>query len=75
MGVKSCFRAECENIMCDHYNQEHGYICCSCLSEARETLLEKGSLDLKEFMSTPKAKPSSVVFDEAGLEKIFTRGN
>ena len=36
MGVMSCNRKSCENIMCDTYISQVGYICNDCQSEFQE---------------------------------------
>lgn len=33
MGVRSCDRNGCKNIMCDRASHEHGYICQECFEE------------------------------------------
>jgi len=33
MGVMACSRSGCENVMCDRYNSEHGYLCWDCFDE------------------------------------------
>jgi len=33
MGVLSCNRKGCENIMCDRYSKKFGYLCDECFSE------------------------------------------
>jgi len=63
MGVMSCSRKDCNNIMCDTYVQSVGYICFDCQSEFKE-YLNKNCLnptterqitkDLDVFMDTPK---------------------
>ena len=40
MGVMSCSRKECDNIMCDIYIQSVGYICYDCKNEFKEYLLQ-----------------------------------
>ena len=35
MGVLTCNRKGCENIMCDHLSQKYGYICNECLNELK----------------------------------------
>ena len=50
MGVLSCDRLGCENIMCDYLSSEHGYICNYCLNE----LKEKPWTDIEVFMNTFK---------------------
>ena len=37
MGVLSCNRNGCQNIMCDRYSFTHGYICDDCFEELVET--------------------------------------
>ena len=36
MGVMSCSRTDCDNIMCDTYVEDIGYICSDCKSEFRD---------------------------------------
>ena len=65
MGVLACDRAGCANIMCDRLSNEYGYICWECFDE----LVESGSLDIQQFMDTPRQvlhKP-----DPETYEKIF----
>lgn len=64
MGVMSCHRSYCENIMCSTYIQEVGYICGECQEEFEEYLKKKGfgeklskgemMRQLKAFMKTDK---------------------
>ena len=51
MGVLACDRQGCENIMCDHYSHEHGYICYECLEELSHT---NGRMTITDFMNTSK---------------------
>ncbi len=46
MGVMSCSRKDCGNIMCDTYIQSIGYICSYCISEFKD-YLEKNELNPK----------------------------
>jgi hypothetical protein len=50
MGVLACDRRGCENIMCDNYSHEHGYICWECLAE----LKTKPFVNIGDFMSSDK---------------------
>jgi len=73
MGVMACSRAECENIMCDKYATEFGYICNDCLQELKEYQKQHPGMtltDIKEWMSKPKGfLPSmSILID---LDSIF----
>lgn len=61
MGVMSCHRKDCENVMCDTYIQQVGHICWECQSEFEEKYgqrkLSKGKLIKKliKFMESPSA--------------------
>ena len=61
----SCYRQNCENIMCYTHVDGVGYICRECQNEFKEYLERfdkkpktEGEIKsrLKEFMSTPKGK-------------------
>jgi hypothetical protein len=63
MGVMSCSRYRCDNIMCHTYINSIGYICSECKSEFKKYLELKGLVDLSEneikkeleiFMQTEK---------------------
>ena len=51
MGVLACSRNGCENIMCDRYSSEFGYICYECFEE----LVNLGVTDISDFMRTNKS--------------------
>lgn len=51
MGVLTCHRKGCENIMCDRYSHEFGYICEECFEELRNL---SSDTDIKGFMDSPK---------------------
>lgn len=53
MGVMACDRQSCENIMCDHYSSEHGYVCHDCLSELQGKV---GQMSIGEFMASRKGE-------------------
>ena len=63
MGVKTCNREDCYNIMCDTYVSNVGYICRECKNEFK-TYLNKHNItpetdskiivELKKFMDTSK---------------------
>ena len=50
MGVLACSRYRCENIMCDRYSSNHGYICHECY----EDLKAGGSQNIEAFMDSKK---------------------
>lgn len=63
MGVMSCSRKRCENIMCDTYIYDIGYVCNECQGEFKyylqhknKTNIPEGEIrrELKEFMDTYK---------------------
>lgn len=60
MGLMICERNNCENIMCDTYIDDIGYVCFDCQDEFKEFLegddFTEGVIRkaLKEFMSTEK---------------------
>lgn len=63
MGVMSCSRKNCDNIMCSIYVQSVGYMCSDCRSEFKEYLEKYGlnpktrgeiESNLVEFMDTFK---------------------
>lgn len=49
MGVLQCNVTNCENIMCDRYNEKYGYICNTCFNR----LVSSGVFtNMDEFMNT-----------------------
>lgn len=56
MGVKACSKNRCENIMCDNYINDVGYICDSCIEDLK-TRFHTSNLEkkyIKNFMELPK---------------------
>ena len=49
MSVLACERNNCENIMCNRYSYNYGYICDECFAE-----MKSRQLDIASFMGTPK---------------------
>lgn len=68
MGVMSCMRWRCKNIMCDLLSHKYGYICSDCFKE----LVNSGAeTNIKEFMDTEPCRGK----DEGALERysaVFT---
>lgn len=63
MGVKSCYRNNCDSIMCDTYVDGVGYVCDDCQREFKNYLETKGIVvetegeikrELKKFMDISK---------------------
>ena len=49
MSVLRCSRGDCDNIMCDRYSPDYGYICDECFDE----LVSRGiDTDIAEFMAS-----------------------
>ena len=76
MGVMECARRGCNNIMCDHYNPETGYICYECLSELKEIQKTNPGMTVKDivsFMDTPKGSfnNSRYIQPMIDLDKFF----
>ena len=55
MGVMTCNRRGCNNIMCDRYSDEYGYICSECFEE----LCNRPEIKITEFMNKRKRKQST----------------
>ncbi|WP_391557169.1 hypothetical protein [Robertmurraya sp.] len=74
MGVLACDRQGCENIMCDYYSYEHGYICHDCLSQLMDT---QGSTTISQFMQTPKTHERATYPNAWGdyVESVFQERN
>ena len=57
MGVLSCNREGCENIMCDRYSPEYGYICWECFDKL---IALNRVVDLGEFMQTERDRTQEI---------------
>lgn len=77
MGVRGCFRNDCNNIMCDTYIESIGYICSNCKSEFKDYLEENElelkneyeiTKELKKFMETLKNNCSK---DDISVDDFF----
>ena len=60
MGVMNCSRKDCQNIMCDKYSPQYGYICNSCYRE----LSQRKFITIQKFMDT---SPMPVVDTSQGV--------
>jgi len=68
MGVLACDRKGCENIMCDYYSHDFGYICYECKSE----LEQKGACDITDFMDSKKVAYEDQYWGKF-VDSVFTR--
>jgi hypothetical protein len=66
MGVLTCSRRHCGNIMCDRSSNQYGYICNDCFDE----LVASGQhTNIEIFMDTPKTN------DPTNKELAYERYN
>ena len=82
MGVMSCYRKECDNIMCNTYVPSVGYICYECKNEFKEYLESEGKTDLTDgeilreleiFMNTTKGHHKGSKIDIDDFFNQYTR--
>ncbi len=66
MGVLSCDRPGCDNIMCDRYSGKHGYLCWECFNE-----LVAKKIPVSEFMRTIRAEEDENPYTEEFYNEIF----
>ena len=69
MGVMACSRRDCENILCDRYSTDHGYICNECFEE----LVNNNVLDIDNFVQTPRKDIVHLICDRSIYEEIFRK--
>jgi hypothetical protein len=78
MGVMNCSRKGCDNIMCDTYVSEVGYICNECKQEfenkypgfeSKRKLLKK----LEKFMNEEKKYAEEITIRTYDFFKEFTK--
>lgn len=78
MGVKGCFRNDCNNIMCDTYIESIGYVCSDCKREFKDYLEENNlepkneyeiKKELKKFMETLKDNSCK---DDISVDDFFS---
>lgn len=70
MGVLACDRTGCDNIMCDYYHSDYGYICSDCIADLQE-YLNQGNVDIQHFMGYHKRKYENPF--KLNAYEIFTR--
>lgn len=77
MGVMSCYRKNCDNIMCDTYVLGIGYVCNDCKNQFKTYLERKGlnpktmseiHEELEVFMKIPKTEEDD---REATIDQFF----
>lgn len=73
MGVLPCRRKDCEEIMCQTYIPQIGYICSSCILEFKNGLESEGIQELPEnelvslletFLSSRKVSSDIIAIDD-----------
>lgn len=71
MGVMACFRASCENALCERYSSTYGYICSGCFDE----LVSKGaSVNVAAFMASDRNQDTEEA-DFAYFNALFLLGD
>ena len=66
MGVMTCYRAGCYNIMCGNYSSKYGYLCDECKTE----LKSKIGVGFNKFMRTPVQKNVDTYSPEEWEQKV-----
>jgi len=80
MGVLSCSRDGCSNIMCDTYVDGIGYICTECQEEFKEYILINGNRTtdkgiyyaLETYMETTKGEYSKNI-QSSEIDEFFEK--
>lgn len=68
MGVMSCNRKGCDNVMCSDYVEDVGYICSDCLEEL-EFIKPISKEEVIKFMDTYKDNMNSET--KSKMSKLF----
>lgn len=68
MGVLSCNRRNCSNIMCDRYNTTFGYVCDDCFSEMCIAQKSDEDFTIESFMRSDKFAVDDLKVD---LSEVF----
>ncbi len=80
MGVMSCYRMACENIMCDTYVPEIGYICYECQKEFKESMERERKFpsgegeilnELEKFMASYKNRDRPSPNADMSIDELF----
>lgn len=80
MGVMSCARKDCDNVMCDDYLDNFGYICYECKEEFNLFAISKGKRFatveefqelLEEFREVDKQTSITENENNISVEKFF----
>ena len=68
MGVNSCDRRGCGNVMSDRYSHHYGDLCTECFNE----LVESGKKNIQKFMDSDKRETKDSNFrDYDYYDEIF----
>ncbi|RLA84795.1 MAG: hypothetical protein DRG78_00460 [Epsilonproteobacteria bacterium] len=69
MGVMACDRNGCDNLLCNKYSTEYGYICNECLEEMKNKQ-GNAKFTISGFMNSKKGE---IIEDQSiDLDNIFT---
>lgn len=72
MSVLQCDRNGCENVMCERYSEQYGYICDECFEEL---VGSSGYPLISEFMNSKKQELVKINYARERCNKIFNRTN
>lgn len=68
MGVLACSNRWCENVMCDRYSEDYGYICDDCF----DVLVQLGpTTSVHDFMNSQRKHVNNYEASLAYFDKIF----
>ncbi len=80
MGVMECSRRHCDNILCNTYIDDIGFVCRECQAEFKKYLLHEGiaantekeiEKALSDFMETTKDDYSEAKNEEMDVDDFF----
>ena len=74
MGIMYCSKTDCENILCNYYSTEFGYICNDCLNELKKYQKKHTEMtltDIKEWMNIPIDYENNKLKPLINLDEIF----
>ena len=72
MSYLGCSRGNCQNIMCDRYSSEYGYICDECFEELNYS---GPNTNIEEFMSSNINRNNEQYLYEQYLNGLFIKGH
>ncbi len=71
MSFNECSRNGCDNILCDRYSPNYGYICNECFNELIDMNLYPSESIIGHFMRSEKEKKSTFDYRWAYEEEFY----